>query len=165
MSGTDRLAAVSPTTGAVDTGFRPKPTYVAFAIAVSGNRVYAAHGGQGGRAIAYDLPGVAKWTPTMDGDAQALACWATPSTSAGTSTTCAARRVPATRGSASTATSCGSSWSRPPRTASVLPWTANGNGVSGVHTMAANAGLGKFAAGGAFTTINGLSQKRFAQFG
>jgi hypothetical protein len=30
--------------------------------------------------------------------------------------------------------------------------------------MAGNANLGVFAAGGAFTAINGVTQKRFAQF-
>jgi hypothetical protein len=43
-------------------------------------------------------------------------------------------------------------------------WTANGNGVIGVLALAASPGLGRLAAGGAFTMINGASQKRFALF-
>jgi hypothetical protein len=44
------------------------------------------------------------------------------------------------------------------------PWSADGNGVEGVLALAASPSLGLVAAGGAFTTIDGVSQKRFAQF-
>jgi hypothetical protein len=47
-------------------------------------------------------------------------------------------------------------------TGNLQPWTADANGVEGVLTMAA--GVGSVAAGGAFTTINGASTKRLAQF-
>jgi hypothetical protein len=46
----------------------------------------------------------------------------------------------------------------------LLPWTANANGIEGVVAMAQDTGLGKIAAGGAFTAISGTSQQRFAQF-
>ena len=46
----------------------------------------------------------------------------------------------------------------------LLAWTADGNGIEGVLTMATNSSFGAMAAGGAFTTINGLSAKRLAQF-
>jgi hypothetical protein len=164
-SGTARLAAVSPSSGAVDAGFKAKATYIAYAIAVSGNRVYAAHGGQGGRAIAYDLSGAAQWTLTMDGDPQAVAVLddtvyvgghfdnVCRSTRTGTNGVCLDGNIQRVK---LVAASAGGA---------VLPWTANGNGVTGVHTLTASKGLGKLAAGGAFTTINGVSQKRFAQFG
>jgi hypothetical protein len=47
---------------------------------------------------------------------------------------------------------------------SLLSWTANANGIEGVVAMTQDIGLGKIAAGGAFTAISGTTQQRFAQF-
>ena len=47
-------------------------------------------------------------------------------------------------------------------TGKLLNWTANGNGIEGVLTMATNPSLGALAAGGAFTTVNGTSRGRVA---
>jgi hypothetical protein len=49
-------------------------------------------------------------------------------------------------------------------TGNLQSWTANANGIEGVLTLATNASFGAVAAGGAFTTINGVSRKRLAQF-
>jgi hypothetical protein len=46
----------------------------------------------------------------------------------------------------------------------LLDWTADANGVEGVFALAANASLDAVAMGGAFTTVDGRTQKRFAQF-
>jgi hypothetical protein len=47
----------------------------------------------------------------------------------------------------------------------LLSWTANGNGVTGVHAMASAPASHKIAAGGSFTTINGAPRAALAQFG
>ena len=74
-SGYDRLVALEPSTGRIVTGFKPRSRVNANAIAVRGDRVYTANGGQGGTATAYSTSGALKWTATFDGDAQAVAVY------------------------------------------------------------------------------------------
>jgi hypothetical protein len=162
---TRRLAALSPTSGRVISGFRAGADYITYGIAVSGSRVYAVHGGQGGRLVAYESTGSRRWTLTMDGDPRAVAvlgdtvyvgghfdhvCRSARTGDHGLCLDGSIDRVKlaATDGSGQ-----------------LRPWTAHGNGVIGVLALAASPTLGQLAAGGAFTTINGASQKRFARFG
>jgi hypothetical protein len=162
VSGTRKLAAVL-SNGAVDTGFRPAPEVVAHAIAVGTSGVYAALGGQGGTVGAYGFDGRIRWTLTMDGDPQAITaldgtvyigghfdnvCRSTRTGDRGACIDGNVRRV-----KLAAADEDGGA---------LLAWTANGNGSSGVHAMAA--GSGRFVAGGAFTTINGAARARLAQF-
>jgi hypothetical protein len=161
---TRRLAAVSPTSGRVVTGFRAGAEYIAYGLAVDGSRVYAVHGGQGGRLVAYDWDGTRRWTLTTDGDPRAVAVLGdtvyvgghfdnvcrTPRT--GDQGLCVDGSIRRVKLAAAD------------ETGQLRPWTADGNGVIGVLALAASPGLGKLAAGGAFTTINGASQKRFARF-
>jgi hypothetical protein len=164
-SGYDRLAAFDPSSGALVAAFKPKPPVITYGIAVTSSGVYTAHGGQGGRISAYTPTGALRWSATFDGDAQAVtvlgstvyagghfdqAC-RTPRTGAqGVCLDGADRRVKLAALNATTG--------------KLQSWTADANGVDGVLTMAGNANLGVFAAGGAFTAINGVTQKRFAQF-
>jgi hypothetical protein len=164
-SGYDRLAALDPVSGALVTAFKPKPPVIAYGIAATSTGVYSAHGGQGGKINAYTLTGATRWSATFDGDAQAVAVLGgtvyagghfdhacrTPRT--GPQGVCldgADRRVKLAALSASTGV--------------LQSWTADANGVDGVLAMAGNASLDVFAAGGSFTAINGVTQKRFAQF-
>jgi outer membrane protein assembly factor BamB len=161
---TRRLAAVSPTSGSVRTDFRTGAEFITYGIAVSGSRVYAAHGGQGGRLVAYEADGSKRWTLTTDGDPRAVAvlgdtvyvgghfdnvCRSTRTGDHGLCLDGNIRRVKL----AATDTN-----------GELRSWTADGNGVIGVLALAASPSLGRLAAGGAFTTINGTSQKRFALF-
>jgi hypothetical protein len=166
IGGAPRLAAVSPVSGAPDTGFKTTATVIVYGIAVSPTGVYAAHGGQGGKVIGYGLDGATRWTMTMDGNPQALAMLSgtlyigghfdniCASGTTGSQGSCADGQTPRVKLAAAD-----------PSDGSLEPWTANGNGVLGVLAMAASPALGKVAAGGAFTTINGTSRKRFAQWG
>jgi outer membrane protein assembly factor BamB len=164
VSGSARLAAVSPSSGAVDLSFRPRASVIAHSMAIGPNRVYAAHGGQGGRVVAYDLAGRTAWTLTMDGDPQAVAvldgvlyigghfdnvCRSTRTGDRGVCLDGSVRRV-----KLAAATLDGA----------LAAWTANGNGIDGVHALAASPALSRVAAGGSFTTINGVTHPRFAQF-
>ncbi|UQU65178.1 PQQ-like beta-propeller repeat protein [Couchioplanes caeruleus] len=164
-SGYDRLVALNPTSGAIVTGFKPKPAVIVFGIAVTADSVYTAHGGQGGTATAYTLSGGKRWSATFDGDAQAI-------TSLGDTVYVGGHFDNACR-TARTGTQGVCLDGSDPRVklaaldvadGHLRDWTANANGIEGVLTMAVNPGLGAFAAGGAFTTINGVSQKRLAQF-
>jgi hypothetical protein len=165
IAGYDRLAALDPGSGALVTAFKPRPAVIAYGIAVTSTGVYSAHGGQGGKVDAYTLTGAMRWSATFDGDAQAVAVLGTTvyagghfdracrTARTGAQGVCLDGSDPRVKLVALNAT-----------TGALQSWTANANGVDGVLTMAGSASLGAVAAGGAFTAINGVTQKRFAQF-
>ncbi|MBL7261838.1 hypothetical protein JKJ07_46940 [Actinoplanes sp. LDG1-01] len=165
LPGYERLAALDPAGAAVVTGFKPKPPVITYGLAVTADAVYSAHGGQGGRISRYTPDGVHKWSATFDGDAQAVtvlgdtvyagghfdrACSTARTGSQGSCVDGADHRVKL----AALSTADGH----------LLDWTADANGVEGVLALASSAKLGAVAMGGAFTTVEGRQQKRFAQF-
>jgi hypothetical protein len=164
-SGYDRLVALEPASGKIVTGFKPKAPVIAYSIAVGGGSVYTANGGQGGKANAYTTSGTLRWTATFDGDAQAIAVYgdtvyvgghfdkACRTARTGTQGVCLDGSDDRVKLAALAASD-----------GKLQSWTANGNGIEGVLTLASSSTVGALAAGGAFTTVNGLSQKRFAQF-
>jgi hypothetical protein len=163
--GTRHLAALT-SSGAVDSGFTSRASDVVHAVAVGASGIYAAMGGPGGRLGAFTTSGVGRWTLTMDGDAQAVTvldkvvyigghydavCKSARTGDHGSCIDGNTRRI-----KLAAANEAGGA---------LLPWTADGNGSSGVFTMAASGTLHKMVAGGAFTTIRGASRARLAQFG
>jgi hypothetical protein len=165
ISGYDRLVALDPSTAAVVTGFKPKPPVIVYAVTVTSNGVYSAHGGQGGKINAYTLSGTNRWSATFDGDVQAVAVLGDTVYAGGHFDK--ACRTPRTgdRGVCLDGSDPRVKLAALKAGNGVLQdWTADANGVDGVFALAASPGLGALAAGGAFTTIDGRSQKRFAQF-
>lgn len=165
ISGYDRLVALDPAAGTIITAFRPRPPVITYAIAVTPDAVYSAHGGQGGRVSAYTPGGQARWSATFDGDAQAITVLGDTVYAGGHFDRACSTARTGTQGScvdgsdnrvklAALATADGH----------LLDWTADANGVDGVFALASNASLGAVAMGGAFTTVDGSTQKRFAQF-
>ncbi|MEV4343712.1 PQQ-binding-like beta-propeller repeat protein [Actinoplanes sp. NPDC049596] len=163
--GYDRLAALDPATAAVVTTFKPRPPVITYALAVTADTVYSAHGGQGGRVSSYTHAGDLRWSATFDGDAQAVtvlgdtvyagghfdrACSTARTGSQGVCVDGADNRVKLAALSAADG--------------HLLDWTADANGIEGVLALASNPRLQAVAMGGAFTTIEGRQQKRFAQF-
>jgi hypothetical protein len=165
VAGYDRLVALDPATAKIVTGFRPRPSVIAFAIAVTPGGVYTADGGRGGTAIAYSLSGTTRWTAAFDGDAQAIAVLGeTVYVGGHFDKACRTTRTGAQGlcldGSDDRVKLVGLAVGD----GHLRDWTANGNGIEGVLALAVNPGLAAVAAGGAFTTIDGRTQKRFAQF-
>ncbi len=164
-SGYDRLVALDPATGKIVTTFRPRATVITYGIAVDGTRVYTATGGQGGKANAYSLSGTPKWTATFDGDAQAVAVHdGTVFVGGHFDTACRTARTGSQGVCLDGSDTRVKLAALDPADGSLRSWTARANGVEGVLTMAVNTSFGAVAAGGAFTTINGVSRKRLAQF-
>jgi hypothetical protein len=165
ISGTAKLAAVNPTTGVRDATFKPSVAILIYAIALGPDGIFAAEGGQGGRAISYSSTGAPIWTFTTDGDVHALAYLngvlyvgghfdnACKDAVTGLHGLCIDGSNPRVKLAAVDAS-----------TGTLTDWNPTGNGIHGVFTMASSTTLESVAAGGEFTTIQGVSRGRFAQF-
>ncbi|WIM96932.1 hypothetical protein ACTOB_000410 [Actinoplanes oblitus] len=164
MRGTLRLAVADGRTGAIDPWFQPHPVAEVTAIAVDGAGVYAATGGQGGRAVAYAFDGRMRWQRVFDGDATAIAAAAgvtyvgghfdracrTPRN--GPQGACLDGALPRVKLAAITPDGRLTDWNPP------------ANGVIGVRAVATGATPPTLEAGGDFTTIDGRPQPHFVAF-
>lgn len=163
ISGTAHIASVDGA-GAV-LPFRTKAPYTVYSLTVANNTLYAGVDGPGGRAMAVDaVSGAVKWQVTTDGDVRAVVRVRDMIYIGGHyDRVCKTSRT-GDKGACLDGSAVRIKLSAVDPSGNLLPWTADGNGTVGVVTLAASAGLQKVAAGGQFTTINGGSQKRFAQF-
>ena len=164
VSASLRLTAVDPATGVLDKGFLPKPVSQVFAIATDADGVYAALGGQGGRAVAYTRAGASRWTRVFDGDAQAITTLggtvyvgghfdhACTTTNNGVKGVCTDGSV--SRGKLAAVDSEGN----------LLDWAPQANGVVGTRYLAASPALDAISVGGDFTKIDKTTRKRYASF-
>ena len=160
FGGTAQVAAVSLASGATDAGFRPGPVTRINALAVDATGVYAAGGGQGGRALAWTASGRLRWQRVFDGDATAVAIRggvtyvgghfdkACLTAANGAHGTCTGGSTPRVKLAAVSSTGALTSW-RP-----------QANGVIGVRALVA-VPTGIYA-GGDFTTMSGATRRRFA---
>jgi len=165
-AGYDRLVAVDPSTGAIVTSFKPKPTVITYGIAVTPSGVFSAHGGQGGKINSYTLTGATRWSATFDGDAQAVAVLGDTVYAGGHFDKACTTPRTGPRGACVDGSDARIKLAALNAGDGVLtPWTADGNGVVGVLALVASQSLSKIAVGGGFTMIAGEPQKRFAQLG
>jgi hypothetical protein len=161
-SGTAHVAAVDPVSGDTDTTFQSTVGIPVHALALTATALYVAGDGPGGRGVRLSLSGQTLWTVAFDGGVQAVtvadrvyfgghfdnACPAPRNNYSG----CAVGYVSRVKFAATDVNGV------------LTSWAPMGNGVHGVFVFAVNATGTKVAAGGDFTTVNGVSQRRFAQF-
>lgn len=161
-----RLAAVSATTGAVDTGFTGNAPYAVHHVAVAGNTVYAAMAGPGGRLVAYDRSGAARWTLTADGDLSDVTVLDGVVYGGGHfDHACTTARVADTNGDCLDGNQRRQKLFAADPSGHLLDWAPQANSTIGVIVLAASASRHSLAVGGAFTTFGDtIAKSRFAQF-
>jgi hypothetical protein len=164
VAGTLRMAALSNRTGAVYAPFRPRVQAQVNALATDQDGVYAATGGQGGRATAYSRLGAVRWTRLFDGDAVAI-------TSLGGTVYVGGHfdRACLTDRNGVHGACTGGGVDRVKLAAidgrgALTGWAPRGNGVIGVRVLTVDRAHAVVAAGGDFTTINGENRKRLVFF-
>jgi hypothetical protein len=165
VAGSRHMVAISAVGGAVNHAFLPRPEYVVDGIAVDPTGVYAATGGQGGRAVAYTVTGAMRWQRVFDGDAVAVATLngivyvgghfdhACLTVVNGAHGLCSEGSVPRVKLAAVTAGGV------------LTAWAPQANGVIGVRVLGVDRSRGVIAAGGDFTMMGSQVRRRFAWFG
>jgi len=126
--------------------------------------VTLALGGQGGRTISYTTGGVAKWTITTDGDAQALAVLGSTVYIGGHFDNVCRSAATGDHGVCLDGSVSRIKLAATDLDGNLLPWAPQGNGVRGVLAMTGSTATDMIVVGGEFTTLDGTTQKRFALF-
>jgi hypothetical protein len=159
-----RLAAVDPATGVLDKTFLPRPVSQVFALAAHTEGVYAALGGQGGRAVSYTRDGRTRWTRVFDGDAQAVTLLDDTVYVGGHFDKACTTTNNGTRGLCTDGSVVRGKLAAVDREGNLLAWAPQANGVAGTRQLAASPRLGSISAVGDFTLVGGVSRKRYVEF-
>ncbi|MBW6434813.1 hypothetical protein KZ829_13805 [Actinoplanes hulinensis] len=159
-----RLTAVDPDTGVLDRSFAPKPVSQVFALATHTDGVYAALGGQGGRAVSYTREGQTRWTRVFDGDAQAITQLSDVIYVGGHFDKACTTTNNGVRGICTDGSVIRGKLAAIDREGNLLEWAPQANGIVGTRQLAASAGLASVSAVGDFTQVDGVSRKRYAEF-
>lgn len=164
-----RLAAVNPSTGALDMTFKatPKAPVEVIGVGVGPNGVYAAMAGAGGRTDAYSLTGTFRWQATTDGNAQAVTYYNGVVYIGGHfDHACKTPNVQSVGGGCiDGSTPRGKMMAVDPATGALLDWNPGADGIEGVNALTVNTALNKLAVGGQWAYLNGAWHPDFAQFG
>ncbi|WP_229076114.1 hypothetical protein [Actinoplanes sp. DH11] len=164
VRGTLRLAAVSGATGELNRRFRPKVAAEVNAIALDGDGVYVATGGQGGRAVAYTFDGSMRWQRVFDGDAVAIATRKGVTYVGGHFDRACLTPRNGPQGACLDGSERRVKLAAVTGTGRLTSWAPQANGVIGVRVLGVGARTATIDAGGDFTTVGGAPRSRFARF-
>ncbi|MFI5496873.1 LamG-like jellyroll fold domain-containing protein [Actinoplanes sp. NPDC051859] len=164
VSSTLRLSAVDTGKGTLDSSFRPKPGSAVFAVTADATGVYAGHGGQGGRAVAYSTKGAVRWTRVFDGDVQAITRLGGTTYVGGHFDNACTTGGNGAQGACTGGAVARFKFAAVDANGSLSGWAPAANGVVGVRALAADPIRDQVGAGGDFTTVQGKSYKRFVSF-
>ena len=160
--GQTSIAALGPGRGVV-LPWASHPRSLILALAMCGNRVYAAEGGPGGTALAYGLAGHLRWYYVTDGNVQATTCvshrpvfgmhgdYVAPHPNQSMSEHGSSKRIQRHKLFMLTRRGVLERWN---------PNLSSTAGVLGVWSLAS--GRGNLYVGGDFTAVHSLAQQRFA---
>ncbi|MET3422102.1 hypothetical protein BJ973_001314 [Actinoplanes tereljensis] len=165
VGSTLRLSAVDPATGVLDKTFVAKPVSQVFALAADQAGVYAALGGQGGRAVAYTRTGQTRWTRVFDGDAQAIATLDGTTYVGGHFDKACTTSNNGIKGQCTDGSVVRGKLAAIDAQGNLLAWSPQANGVAGTRQLATSPTLGTISAVGDFTTVGGVTRKRYVSFG
>ena len=158
------VAAVSGAGGSVDRGFLPTSAAQVNSVFADGTGVYAATGGQGGRAIAFTGGGAIRWQRVFDGDAVAITRLNGVTYLGGHFDRACLTLANGAHGACSGGSVSRVKLAAISGTGGLTAWAPQANGVIGVRALVADPAARTLAAGGDFTTVGGQSRKRFATF-
>jgi hypothetical protein len=161
--GASRLAAVHATSGLLDRYFRPKVAAEVNAVTADAAGVYAATGGQGGRAVAYRPDGTTRWQRVFDGDATAITTIAGTAYVGGHFDRVCLKARNGPQGNCVGGSAPRVKLAAVTGDGRLTDWNPQANGVIGVRVLSAGPS-GALDAGGDFTTIGGQVRARFARF-
>ncbi|MGA8113591.1 MAG: hypothetical protein WCA46_08020 [Actinocatenispora sp.] len=160
-----RLAAVTPSTGATVGSFAGGAQYAVHSVAVGPGGVYAAIGGPGGRLAFYPSGGGTFWSVTADGDVHNVGVLGNTVYAGGHyDHVCSTPRVANRNGDCLDGKMVRRKVFATDLSGHLLGWNPSADSPHGVLGLGVSDGRRALAVGGAFTRIGGISQPRFAQF-
>jgi hypothetical protein len=162
------LAALDPTTGAIQPGYNSQVTYTVFDMVVTPSLIYAAADGAGGHLRALNLNGSSRWTLTADGGVQAVAVLGDAIYIGGHfDNICTTARNAAAGGTCLDGQVSRKKFAAVDANGALQSWAPMANSAHGAWALASDPANGRLAAGGEFTTFNNgrIKQPYFAQFG
>jgi hypothetical protein len=161
------IAAVSPVSAKLRTGFRSSVRYAVNDIEVTSTRIYAAADGPGGHLRSLNLSGRAMWNLTLDGGTRAITLLDGTLYVGGHFDHACPKSHPGATGGCNQKVERHKFIAASARTGNLLPWAPDGNSALGTLALDSSTSPVRVGAGGTWTSLGATqqyAQAGFAQF-